>query len=308
VSDRERFDTSGGEIAYSVFGEGPAVVLLHGFPLHSLTWRGIGPMLAPRFRVIVPDLLGSGSSAQPTDVPLGVRAQARYVRELLTELGVERFAVIGHGTGGAVAQALAAEGGAEAMVLLDAPRLDDAIPAMTEALETARGVPSDAVRGLFAAGTRRTGLISEDVIEAYARPFGPAPEALMRASQILEGEPFDGSEPPVADPDFPVMLLWGEEDPFVPVSVADRLNASIATSTLGLLPGCGHFLVEEASDTIAPLIAEYLRAMYLRAPHGHADEKAGVVMLQLERRPPWVDLAEDEADDWFVDDEEGDVP
>lgn len=44
--------------------------------------------------------------------------------------------------------------------------------------------------------------------------------------------------------------------------------------------------------------------MYLRAPHGHADEKPGVVMLQLERRPPWVDLAEDEADDWFVDDDE----
>ncbi len=104
------------------------------------------------------------------------------------------------------------------------------------------------------------------------------------------------------------MLLWGEEDPFVPVSVGDALNESITTSTLGLLPGCGHFLVEEASDTIAPLISEYLRAMYLRAPHGHADEKAGVVMLQLERRPPWVDLAEDEADDWFVDDEEGDLP
>ena len=80
------------------------------------------------------------------------------------------------------------------------------------------------------------------------------------------------------------------------------------SSTLGLLPGCGHFLVDEAPDTIGPMIAEYLRARYAHAPHGHGDPHAGVVMLQLERRPPWVDLEEDERDEWFVDDdgEDGD--
>ena len=46
------------------------------------------------------------------------------------------------------------------------------------------------------------------------------------------------------------------------------------------------------------MIAGYLRARFLMEPHGH-DHNEGVVMLQLERRPPWVDLAEDEADDWF---------
>ena len=58
------------------------------------------------------------------------------------------------------------------------------------------------------------------------------------------------------------------------------------------------------------MIAEYLRPMYLAGAARSADEKDGVVMLQLERRPPWVDLAEDEADDWFVedDDDEEDRP
>jgi hypothetical protein len=54
------------------------------------------------------------------------------------------------------------------------------------------------------------------------------------------------------------------------------------------------------------LISEYLRARYAHAPHGHGDPNAGIVMLQLERRPPWVDLEEDERDDWFVDDDDGD--
>ena len=77
------------------------------------------------------------------------------------------------------------------------------------------------------------------------------------------------------------------------------------SSTLGLLPGCGHFLVEEAADTLGPMISEYLRARYAHAPHGHGDPNAGIVMLQLERRPPWADLEEYERDEWF--DPAGDV-
>jgi hypothetical protein len=104
--------------------------------------------------------------------------------------------------------------------------------------------------------------------------------------------------------DFPVLLLWGEDDAIVPVSVAEELNDAIATSTLGLLPGCGHDLTDDAPATIAPMILEYLRARYLRESHhqAHGPEHAhdGVVRIQLERRPPWVDLEEDERDDWFV--------
>jgi hypothetical protein len=89
----------------------------------------------------------------------------------------------------------------------------------------------------------------------------------------------------------------------MPVEAADRLNGSIPTSTLGLLPGCGHFLAEDAMDTIGPMIYEYLRARYLRAPHGHDADPTGAVMIQLERRPPWVDLDGVEDDEEEDDDE-----
>ena len=110
--------------------------------------------------------------------------------------------------------------------------------------------------------------------------------------------------------DIPVLLLWGEDDEVVPVAVAEELNDAIPTSTLGLLPGCGHDLTDEAAATIAPMILEYLRARYLKESHaeahGHDADHAhdGVVRIQLERRPPWVDLEEDERDDWFVDEDE----
>jgi pimeloyl-ACP methyl ester carboxylesterase len=197
----------------------PLLVLLHDEGGSPASWRDLVPLLESRFRVVAPSLVDG-----TPDLPEG------------------RFAAIGHGTGGALAQVLAAEGRVEAMVLLDAPR--------------AEGVTDDVLAGF----------------------------------------------------DFPVLLLWGEDDHVVPVAVAEELNDAIATSTLGLLPGCGHDLLAEAAPTIAPMILEYLRARHLRAPHdhdhGHGHGHDGVVRIQLERRPPWVDLEEDERDDWFVDDDE----
>lgn len=114
---------------------------------------------------------------------------------------------------------------------------------------------------------------------------------------------------------FPVLLLWGEEDEVVPVAVAESLNEAMPTSTLGIVPGCGHDLTDEAAATIAPMILEYLRARYLKVPHAQAHAGAdhgheGIVRIQLERRPPWVDLEADERDDWFdvEDDDEEAAP
>ena len=61
---KRRAPTSGGAIAYTDDGDGPPVVLIHGFPQSSFVWRDLGPLLSSRFRVIVPDLLGSGDSDQ----------------------------------------------------------------------------------------------------------------------------------------------------------------------------------------------------------------------------------------------------
>jgi predicted esterase len=131
------------------------------------------------------------------------------------------------------------------------------------------------------------------------------------AMVLLDAPRADGvGDDVLASFDFPVLLLWGEDDEVVPVAVAEELNDAIPTSTLGLLPGCGHDLTDDAAATIAPMILEYLRARYLKQSHAEAHAHDvdhahdGVVRIQLERRPPWVDLEEDERDDWFVEEDE----
>jgi pimeloyl-ACP methyl ester carboxylesterase len=131
------------------------------------------------------------------------------------------------------------------------------------------------------------------VAQLLALGGAPVDGMVLLSSELLEDR-----EQELAGWEFPVLILWGEDDPVLPVGRAEKLNDAIPTSTLGILPGCGHDLMDEAAATIGPMIFEYLRARYLKAPHGHG-ETSGIVTIQLERRPPWVDLAEDERDDWF---------
>ena len=312
--------TSAGSIAFHDEGEGPAVLLLHGFPASSWQWREFLPLLAARFRVIAPDLPGAGASVPAPGVALGLATQAAAMAELLTHLGVERTAVVAHGAGAGVAQLLALDhDGVDALVLMDAATLDAwPSPGVARARERLSAAPADPalvgalVRGAFEVGAMQRSRLSDDVLATYAAAYdsGDGPERLARVLEGLDGRGLVGREPELAAIEAPVLILWGEDDPVYPSQVGERLNEAMPSSTLALLPGCGHFLVEEAADTIGPLIAEYLRARYAHAPHGHGDPTDGIVMLQLERRPAWVDLEQDEHDDWFEHDdaEEGHQP
>ena len=281
------FTSSGGEFAYLDEGAGPAVLLLHGFPLSSHLWRGLIPTLASRHRVIAPDLLGLGASAKPRGVALDIRAQATYVGELLDHLGIDRVAPIGHSTGGGVAQLLAASRlGVEALVLIDSIAFDlwpaeattelQVAPPERETFETIDLV----IRTAFRLGMHE-GEVAEDDIQAYLAPW-PEPEAVpgfFRWARSIDGRGLRELEPQMRSWDLPTLILWGEEDPFHPASIGERLNDAIASSALGLVPDTGHFLPEEAPETIYPIISEYLRANYLRIPHGHAAE--GPVLVPL---------------------------
>ena len=281
--------------------------------------RGSGassyPLLAARFRVIAPDLPGAGASVPAPGVALDLATQAAAMAELLAHLGVDRTAVVAHGAGAGVAQLLALDhDGIDAMVLLNAATLDAwPSPAVAFARDRLSATPADPalagalVRGAFETGALQRGRLTDVVLDTYAGAYdtGDGPERLARVLAGLDGLGLAGRETELAAIEAPVLILWGEDDPVYPSQVGERLNEAMPSSTLGLLPGCGHFLVEEAADTIGPMIAEYLRARYAHAPHGHGDPKDGIVMLQLERRPAWVDLEDDERDDWFDHDDAG---
>src|SRR3984957_7193163 len=83
-------------------GHGPPIVLLHGFPETNYAWRHQIPALAPRYRVIAPDLRGYGNTDKPAS-GYDKRTMALQLGELLKKLGIGKIALVGHDRGARVA-------------------------------------------------------------------------------------------------------------------------------------------------------------------------------------------------------------
>jgi len=199
-------ELSGGRLAYVDEGDGPAVVLLHGFPTSSHLWRDLVPILAPRFRAIAPDLLGYGDSDHPGDPEtLTIRAQAGYVRELLDRIGVDEVAAVGHDIGGGVAQLLALEGGVRTLVLLDSISFDSWPIEAVRMIQAAR--PEDVDRSFveellaltFDLGMGDRGRLADQDLDEYVRPWRDDPMALVRAARGIDGVGLIGTEDRLAD-------------------------------------------------------------------------------------------------------------
>jgi len=104
-------------------GRGPAVVLLHGFPLSGSTWAPVVSRLRDRFTCYMPDLIGLGESRSTADGDYSSPGQARAFRGWLSQIGVDAYALVGNDTGGWIARELA---------LIDGPRVSHLVLTNTE--------------------------------------------------------------------------------------------------------------------------------------------------------------------------------
>jgi haloacetate dehalogenase len=113
--------TSGATIHLEFAGEGPPVLLLHGYPESHVMWHKLAPQLARDYTVVCADLRGYGDSSKPKGVPghanYSKRAMAQDMAEVMDALGHRSFHVVGHDRGGRVAHRLARDHGARVKTL-----------------------------------------------------------------------------------------------------------------------------------------------------------------------------------------------
>lgn len=109
--EEKRIQANGVEIYLRTGGDGPPLLLLHGYPQNHVMWHLVAPELARDFTVVCPDMRGYGGSEKPASVPefenYSKRVMAKDMAEVMTALGHERFMVAGHDRGGRCAYRLA---------------------------------------------------------------------------------------------------------------------------------------------------------------------------------------------------------
>ena len=284
---------SGIRLHYRVGGarEGPALVLLHGFPQTHVLWHRVARALQADFRLVLPDLRGYGDSDKPDGGPdhsnYSKRAMASDIVGLMRGMGLDRFAVAGHDRGGRVAHRLALDhpGAVTALAVLDiAPTLD--MYAATD-MAFARAYyhwfhliqPSPLPETMIGScardylhaklggwGSRGLAHIEPQALAEYERCFC-RPEAIHSACEDyraaagidLEHDRASraGGERIACD----LLVLWGERG--VIHRMFDPMHlwrAQCAAEVLGRALPCGHFLPEECPDETAEALRSFLTA------------------------------------------------
>jgi pimeloyl-ACP methyl ester carboxylesterase len=265
---RERADLSGGRIAWDRLGQGPPVVLVHGTPSWSYVWREVAEQLRERFTVHLFDLLGYGDSERRAGQDMSVAAQGKALAELLDLWGLEAPVLVGHDVGASVVlRAHLLEGRpASRIALLDAavllPWNTPATIHMRKHLDAYRTMPAHlyerVVAGHFATAVHRP--LPDDVLAAYVRPWrgeeGQA--AYFRKIEQWRDEDMAALAPLLETIGVPTLVLWGAEDRWLAPEVGRRLAQAIPGAERVLVPGAGHFAMEDEPAAVADALLAFL--------------------------------------------------
>jgi pimeloyl-ACP methyl ester carboxylesterase len=258
-----RAEVAGRSVAYQQAGEGPPVVLLHGFSHDSRAWRPQITSLSSDFTVIAWDAPGAGQSADPAE-SFTIGDWADCLAGLLDSVRAARTHVIGLSWGGLLAQEFYRryEERVRSLVLADTyagwkgslpepmPQERLATCIRDSSLPVTEFIPRY-LPGMFsstvAAATR-------DELTAVTSDFHPLGFRLM-AEALAEADTRD-LLPRIQ---VPTLLIWGDGDVRSPLSVAHQLHDAIPNSELVIIPGAGHVSNLEAPEQFTRLVRDFCR-------------------------------------------------
>jgi pimeloyl-ACP methyl ester carboxylesterase len=273
----------GHRLCYRAAGRGSLLVLLHGIAGSGATWEEVMLRLSDHHTVIAPDLLGHGASAKPrADYSLG--AHANTIRDLLGALGYERGTVVGHSLGGGVAMQFAYQfpERCERLVLVSSGGLGREVHPLLRAaaLPGAQAVlPWLCVAGRQGAATikrvlGRVGLRAGTDLEEIGRSFRSLEEPGARQAFLhtvrgvidLGGQRVSATDRLYLAAELPILIVWGERDPLIPVRHAREAHERIPGSRLEVFPRAGHFPYRDDPERFATRVVDFVRATRPRPP------------------------------------------
>lgn len=270
-------DLGRARVCHRQAGEGPALVLLHGFPLSGLTWRKMVPALAQTFTCHALDLIGLGDSTSSEAADFSSEGQARLFQQALSRLGVSSYALLGNDTGGWIARELA---------LLDAARVTRMVLTNTEIpghrppwiplYQLAVRLPgSGSVFHLMLASRalRRSGmgfggcfenldLIDGEFTDLFIAPLLASPARITSIRHFLREMKFarlDRFAELHRQLTMPVAFVWAANDPTFPEPRARAMAAQFPhAGPFTSIPGCKLFLEEEQPEALSRAVLDFL--------------------------------------------------
>jgi pimeloyl-ACP methyl ester carboxylesterase len=267
----------GQKVCYRMAGEGPAIVLVHGITSSSNVWAELMEDLVDAgYSVIAPDLFGHGGSAKPKgDYSLG--AHASGVRDMLGLLGYESATVVGHSLGGGIAMQLAYQFPeyCERLVLISSGGLGREVSPLLRAatLPGAELVMPLIIRdwAVRAGGTvsgilDRVGVHPGPHLQEMGRGYASLVEQdaqlafvhTLRSVIDTGGQKVSAMDRLYLAERMPVLIIWGDRDPIIPVEHGRRAHEEIPHSRFVEIPDSQHWPQLDQPRVVCRELTEFI--------------------------------------------------
>jgi pimeloyl-ACP methyl ester carboxylesterase len=265
----------GVRIHYVTLGEGPLIVMLHGFPDYWLTWRGQMEVLSRHFQVVAMDLRGYNLSDKPEgEDNYAYEHLMGDVKAVIRANGREKAIVAGHDWGGSIAWRVAMyyPEVVEKLVVCNLPHPQGITAALAERAREndnqsyAEGFLAPDAHEKYTvqwmAGWVRDEEAKRHYLEALGRSDKKAMFNYYRAN-FLPGDQLAAFDPGKATPlppvKVPVLLIHGIEDPYLPVEGINNTWKWVEQDlTMVTIPGAGHFVQQDASEMVTKTMKMWL--------------------------------------------------
>lgn len=257
-----------GEVALRTLGSGPDVLFVHGWPVSGATFRLLLPHLVDHVTCHVIDLPGTGQSRFDGSTEVSFPNHIASVTRTVDALGLDSIAVVGHDSGGMIARhAMAGDSRLRSMGLVNTEipggnswRFNSfaralGLPGFAKVLGWAAGKPA-VRRNKFVLGDAFADkrLLDGDFDEFFLRPLANDPTLLAATGRIARTFSLDDVRALTAlhrKIDVPVVLVWGDQDPFFPIKHARTMVDEFSNASMIEIPGAGLFSHEEAPEQVA---------------------------------------------------------
>ena len=275
--------TSGATINFVTAGNGPPLLLLHGYPQTHIEWRDVAPQLAKKYTVVAADLRGYGDSSKPSDgenhLNYSKRAMAQDQVDVMASLGFQKFAVVGHDRGGRVAHRMALDHADRVtkLVILDIVPTYKVFHSVTNELATANFhwwfliqkaplpetlIGNSAEFWLQSRFERiPSGILSKEAFAEYLRAV-QLPGSIHGACEDYRAGATIDLVHDAADLDHriscPVMVLWGQRGAWPKLYDVLEVWKERGSNVTGKEMPTGHFIAEEKPEMLLEELNKFL--------------------------------------------------
>lgn len=281
-----RIDLPDGKLAYYRFGRGPDVVAIHGWPLHAATFRTLLPYLVRDFTVHLFDLPGTGQTEWRGAI--GFEPNAAAIRAGIDAIGLSRYALLAHDSGGVMARLVAASDSRVRGLVLCGSEIPGHHPPLLQAyllVAKVPGLPRLLMGGLQIGALRRSGIgfgtcfrdpayADGEFAEWFVRPLAKK-EVVRGQMGLLQGFDFDFIDR-LAEVHgritAPTLCIWGDRDPFFPIEKARAMLPQFGGGAkLVAIPGAKLFAHEDHPAEFASHARPFLASCFEEPAAAHAN-------------------------------------